>query len=155
MSPAQLIEAAAPRQPLENPDEMVSVTMTLPRARAGALQMFMASGTYEKAMAVRDADLSKGVESLLEIVRFVRQHHANSTRGMAALICSWYNGERVKADLSDLWLLDPHWFEHVMNVMRLLYQTNREPHTFIRDGQRIFEEIIGQYRLEKRRRRAS
>ena len=151
------VQLAAPRPApgAEDLDAMVEVHMTISRRQQGKLSAFMASDTWEKAMAVRDADIAKGTESLLAIVKFVRQHHANSTRAMAAVICSWYNGDRVKADLSDLWRIDMHWFEHVMNVMRLCYGTNREPHSFIQDGGRIFEEIIGEYRLEKRRRRAA
>lgn len=133
--------------------DMVTVNMTIPAERVEKLHAFMASDTYEKAKAARDADLEKCRESLVYLVRLVREHSSNSTRGIARVLCSHYNGDRVQVDMTDLRLLDAHNFEHVMNVIRLLYETNREPHTFFVDGGRIFESIIADYRLEKRRRR--
>jgi hypothetical protein len=134
-------------------EEMVTVTMTIPKDKAAKLSYFMAQDTYEKAEAARNARLEKCRESLLECVRFVRQHHANSTRFIASVLCSLYNGDRVKVDLSGIGLVDPVWAEHVINVIRLHYEGGlREPHTYIQDGGRIFEEIIAEYRLEKKRR---
>lgn len=136
-------------------DEMVTVTMTIPKEKADKLQAFMHSDTWEKAQAARHAELAKCRESLLACVRFVREHHANSTRFIASVLCSLYNGERVKVDMSGINLLDMHWAEHVLNVIRLHYEGFREPHTYIEDGGRIFEEIIKDYGFEKRRRRAA
>ncbi len=133
-------------------EKMVSVTMTIPREKADKLHAFMAADTWEKAMAARNADLERCRASLAECVRFVRQHHANSTRFIASVLCSLYNGDRVKVDLSGIGLIDEAWKEHVLNVIRLHYEGGREPHTYFVDGGRIFEEIIAEYRLEKRRR---
>lgn len=135
--------------------EMVTVTMTIPKEKADKLHAFMVSETWDKAMEARHADLIKCRVSLFECVRFVREHHANSTRFIASVLCSLYNGDRVKVDLSGIGLIDMVWKEHVLNVIRLHYEGMRELHTYIADGGRIFEEIITQYRLEKRRRRRS
>lgn len=135
-------------------EEMVTVTMTIPREKHAKLSAFMHSEAWEKAEAARNAELAKCLDSLVECVRFVRQHHANSTRFIASVLCSLYNGDRVKVDLSGIGLIDMVWKEHVLNVIRLHYEAGREPHTYFKDGGRIFEEIIGEYRLEKRRRRS-
>ncbi len=146
------IELAPPRiQPAR--EGMVTVTLTIPSEKADKLQAFMHSETWEKAEAARKANLEQCVQSLLECVRFVRRHHANSTRFIASVLCSLYNGDRVKVDLSGIGLIDMHWKEHVLNVIRLHYEGMREPHTYIVDGGRIFEEIIKQYGFEKHRRR--
>lgn len=135
-------------------EEMVTVTMTIPKSKHEKLHAFMQSDTFEKEKAARDANLVKCRESLVECVRFVRAHHANSTRFIASVLCSLYNGDRVKVDMSGIGLIDPVWKEHVLNVIRLHYDGGlREPHTYFENGGRIFEEIIAQYRLEKRRRR--
>jgi len=133
--------------------EMVTVTMTIPREKAAKISAFMASDTWEKEMAARNVNLAKCRESLVECVRFVRQHHANSTRFIASVLCSLYNGDRVKVDLSGIGLIDMVWKEHVLNVIRLHYEGGREPHTYFENGGKIFEEIIDEYGLEKRRRR--
>lgn len=138
-------------------EDTVTVTMTIPREKADKLYAFMASDTWEKAEAARNAQLDKCRESLVACVKFVRQHHANSTRFIASVLCSLYNGDRVKVDLSGIGLIDMHWKEHVLNVIRLQYEGMRDPHTYFENGGAIFEDIIKQYRLEKpcRRRRAA
>lgn len=133
--------------------DMVTVTMTIPQEKADKLHAFMASETWEKAMAARHADLEKCVESLHKCVSFVLEHHANSTHFIASVLCSLYNGDRVKVDLSDIMRLDMVWAEHVLNVIRLRYDAQREPHTYFKDGNALFERIIKEYRLEKRRSR--
>jgi hypothetical protein len=133
--------------------EMVTITMTIPKEKAGKLSAFMASDTWEKAMAARDADIAKCRESLFACVEWVQAHHANSTRFIASVLGSLYNGERVKVDLSNIGLLDMVWAEHVLNVIRLRYEAMREPHTYFENGGQLFEQIIKMYGLEKRRRR--
>lgn len=146
--------ASISKAPVAGDPEMMRVEMTIPRDKAEKLHAFMHSDTFEQAQAVRKAELAQCVESLEACVNFVRQHHANSTRFMASVLCSLYNGDRVKVDLSGIGLLDPIWAQHVMNVIRLHYEGMREPHTYFGEsGGRIFEEIIAEYRLEKRRRR--
>ncbi|SRR5258708_2734448 len=149
------VELAPARAPLADPDAMVSVTLTIPRHQVDKLHAFMAADTWDKAMAARNADVIKCRESLLQCVRFVRQHRASSTRFIASVLGSLYNGDRVKVDLSGIGHLDMHWAEHVLNVIRLRYEDMREPHEYFKDGGKLFEEIIAEYRLEKRRRRAA
>lgn len=155
MSPeSQGIELAPPRAPLSDPEALVSVTMTIPREKVDKLQAFMHADTWERTMAARDADLAKCRESLEKCVRFVFEHRANSTRFIASVLASLYNGERVKVDLSNIGLLDMEWAEHVLNVIRLRYEEMREPHTYFKNGGELFERMIREYGLEKRRRRS-
>jgi hypothetical protein len=139
---------------VEQERKMVTVTMTIPAEKAEKLQAFMHSDTWEKAMAARSADIAKCRESLVACVNWVREHRANSTRFIASVLCSLYNGERVKVGLSNIGLLDMVWAEHVLNVIRLRYEDMREPHTYFENGGHLFEQIIKDYGLEKRRRRA-
>lgn len=140
---------------MENDESrMVTVTMTIEAEKAAKLQAFMHSDTWEKAQAARNVELDKCRESLVACVRFVRQHHANSTRFIASVLCSLYNGDRVKVDMSGIGLVDMVWAEHVLNVIRLHYEGMREPHTYFVDGGKIFEEIIAEYGFEKRKRRS-
>ena len=140
-------------QRLPGRPEMVTVEMTVRKDEVAKLHAFMASDTFERAEAARNADLARCRESLVKCVNFVRQHHANSTRFIASVLCSLYNGERVKVDLSHIGLLDVEWAQHVINVIRLHYEGGlREPHTYFENGGQIFEQIIADYGLEKRRR---
>lgn len=145
--------STAPAAP-QGDREMVSVQLTVPREKLDKLRAFMIGETFEKAMAVRRAELDKCRDSLTACVRMVREHHANSTRFIASVLCSLYNGDRVKCDLSGIGHVDMVWAEHVLNVIRLHYEGGRELHTYFVDGGAIFEDIIARYRLEKRRRRA-
>lgn len=52
--------------------------------------------------------------------------------------------------MSDIGALDPENFEHLMNVLRLCYMTQREPHTFIDNGSEVFEGIISLWGMEKK-----
>ncbi len=151
MSGAELLRAVIPPRP----QPQGTVTVTLPIADADKLQAFMQSDHWEKAQAARKADLARCVDSLEACVKFVHEHHANSTKFIASVLCSLYNGERVKVDLSGISLLDMEWAEHVQNVIRLHFDGMREPHTYFVDGGTIFEGIIKRYGLEKRRRRKS
>lgn len=143
---------APPRIPMRRADEF-QVMLTVTPERLDKLHAFMQSDTWEKAQAVRKADLEQCIESLEACVKFVHEHHANSTRFIASVLCSLYNGERVKVDMSGIGLVDPVWAQHVLNVIRLHFEGGlREPHTYFVDGGRIFEGIIAKYGLEKRRR---
>src|SRR3546814_8712878 len=87
---------------------------------------------------------------------------------LAQLLGSLYNGGRVKANLGDaLSGIDADVFEHVLTVFRLHATGGHEIHTYFDRGQplhdprlgdggnAVFERIITEYRLEKRRRRAT
>lgn len=52
--------------------------------------------------------------------------------------------------MSGIGTLDPEYFEHLMNVLRLCYMTQRKPHTFIDNGSEVFEGIISLWGMEKK-----
>jgi hypothetical protein len=70
------------------------------------------------------------------------ERDCGSSRVFAQFLASLYNGYRDKADVSDIGTLDPVNYEHLMNVLRLRYMTQREPHTFIDNG----SELLRDYR---------
>lgn len=146
------VQPAPPLPPRPQPEG--TVTVTLPIAKADKLHAFMQADHWERAEAARKAELAQCVDSLVECVKFVRRHHANSTRFIASVLCSLYNGERVKVDMSGINLIDMEWQAHVINVIRLHAAVMREPHTYFVDGGKLFEEIIAEYGLEKKRRRS-
>ena len=130
-------------------EEKVEVKMTIPKSKLQKLQDWMHADTWEKAEQLRDAEYEQQVESLLHCVYMAQQDHGGA-RVMAQFLASLYNGNRVKADVSDLRALDSANFEHLMNVLRLCKETHSEPHQFIVNGGEIFERIIKVWKLERR-----
>jgi len=140
-------------QPPVDLDGMVTVRLTIPRAKAEKLDAFMASDTWEQAQAVREARLEQCPASVAALLNTARRHLGTSGgRVCATLLASLYNGNRVKFDASDLRRLDAELFEHAMNAMRLCYELNAEPHSFFDKGGALFEEMIETWGLEKKRR---
>lgn len=135
--------------------EKVTVTLTLSADKVNKLHAFMAADTWEKAEAARKADLEGCMDSLEHAVRFATTHVGTSGgRVFATFLASLYNGNRVKADVSDIGCLDAGNFEHLLNVLRLCFETHREPHDFFKNGNDLFERIIKDWGLEKRRRKS-
>lgn len=135
--------------------EKVTVTLTISADKVEKLHAFMASDTWEKAEAARKANLEGCVDSLEHAVRIATTHVGTSGgRVFATFLASLYNGNRVKADVSDITALDTANFEHLLNILRLRFETHREPHQFFEDGGELFERIIKDWGLEKRRRRS-
>lgn len=140
----------APQTPPDQ-DEMVKVSLTIPRSDVQKLHAFMQSDTYEQTQALRREDAEQGRASLTHCVEMALQDHGGA-RVMAQFLCSLYNGNRVKADVSGIGTLDMANFEHLMNALRLCYQQHSEPHEFFVDGGALFERIIKDWGFEKRRR---
>jgi ABC-type transporter Mla MlaB component len=139
------------QQHLPMMDEMVKISMTIPRRDVQKVQAWMQSDVWQQAQKLRDAEYEQQVESLVHCVRMAQQDHGGA-RVMAQFLASLYNGNRVRADVSDIGNLDMANFEHLMNVLRLCKETHSEPHEFIVNGGEIFERIIKVWKLEKRTR---
>lgn len=137
-----------------DPNKMVKLSLTIPETDVPKLYAFMQSDIYEKAEATRKADLAEGTKSLEHIVNYASREFGSGATVFAQFLASLYNGDRVKADVSGLRLLDGNNFEHMMNVLRLCFKTNREPHDFFKNGNDVFEYIIKRHGLEKRRRKS-
>lgn len=137
----------------DNDPGMVKLTVTIERDQVDKLMAFMNGDAWEKAQAIRKRDLNGCRESLAWCVeRALNQNYSTAVR-IAAFLASLYNGNRVKVDVSGIDNFDYEHFEHLMNVLRLCRETRREPHTFFKEGNRIFEQIIARHGLEKRRRK--
>lgn len=135
-------------------DCMVKVSITLPKDKLKKLYDFMDGDTWEKAQEIRKARLDDCLKSLEIAVTWALKHDTSGARVFATLLASMYNGNRVKFDVSDLKLLDAENFEHALNCMRLCQETHREPHQFFERGGELFEQIIRDWKLEKKRRAA-
>lgn len=135
-------------------DRMISVRVTLPRDRYQKLNDFMAGDSWEKAQELRKATLDKCLKSMEVAVNWALKHDTSGARVFATMLASMYNGNRVKFDVSDLKLLDRENFEHALNCMRLCQELHREPHQFFKNGGDLFEQIITDWKLEKKRRAA-
>lgn len=137
------------------PSGMVKVTLTIPADQEAKLHAFMASDTWEKAEAVRQATLDGCIDSLEHAVTVATTHFGTSGgRTFATFLASLYNGERVKVAANSIMSLDRDNFEHLLNILRLRFESHREPHEFFVDGGELFERIIKDWGLEKRRRRS-
>ena len=134
-----------------DPNKDITVSMTIRETDVGKLNAWMQGDTFEKAQAIRNADLAECTKSLEHIVKYAIHEYGSAATVFAQFLASLYNGDRVKADVSGLRLLDGSNFEHMMNVMRLCYMAGREPHDFFKNGNDIFEFIIKRHKLEKRR----
>lgn len=143
-----------PEKPAD--ERMIRVELTIPRGDLDKLHAFMAGDTWEKAEAVRKGNLTQCLKSM-EIALTVATRHYGTSGGrvFATLLASMYNGNRVKFDVSDLKSLDRENFEHALNCMRLCQELHREPHTFFEDGGDLFEQMIADWGLEKKKRRAA
>lgn len=134
-------------------EERVEITLTVPRSDVEKLQAFMQSDRWEKAQELRKADLQGCLKSLQFCVDVTLHHDYSTAVSIARILVSLYNGNRVQADMSRIYNFDSEHFEHMMNVLRLCFDTHQEPHTFFKDGGRLFEHIIQRHGLEKRRRK--
>jgi hypothetical protein len=135
--------------------ETVTVTLTISADKVDKLHAFMASDTWEKAEAARKADLDGCIDSLERAVKIATTHYGTSGgRVFATFLASLYNGNRVKVDASDICNLDAANFEHLLNILRLRFETHREPRQFFENGGDLFEQIIKDWGLEKRRRKS-
>jgi len=126
---------------------MVTFSLTIEEDEQAKLMAFMSSDSWERAEEVRKASIHECTNSLKHCVMWA-QRDCGSSRVFAHFLASLYNGYRVKADVSDIGALDPENFEHLMNVLRLCYMTQREPHTFVDNGSEVFEGIISQWDME-------
>jgi len=128
-------------------ERRVTVEMTLRESEVEKLHAWMSSEVYERAEKLRLARLEDCVQSLRFVVDTVRKHPSGGTQVLATVLASLYNGIRFKVDLSDLRRLDPEYFQHALNVIRLCFEDHREPHTYFEKGGAIFEAIFQQYGL--------
>lgn len=133
---------------------MVSVEITLERSKLQKLYDFMAGDTWENAQDLRNARLDDCLKSLEVALTWATRHDTSGARVFATMLASMYNGNRVKFDVSDLKRLDQENFEHALNCLRLCQEMHREPHQFFKDGGQLFEQMIRDWKLEKKRRTA-
>lgn len=136
---------------IPDPHKKVEFTLTVPETDAPKIQAWMQSDTYEQGEAIRNANIKECTKSLEHVVNYATREYGSGAEVFAAFLGSLYNGNRVKADVSRIGALDACNFEHLMNVMRLCKMTHREPHSFFKNGNNIFEAIIKRHGLEKRR----
>ncbi len=135
-----------------DPRKMCQFTLTVPETEVPKLHAFMQSDSWEKAQAARKADLQGYLDSLEVAMGWALRHDNSGAAVFARLLASLYNGDRVKMDASKLiFTLDRENFEHAMNVIRLCRETGREPHSFFKNGNALFETIIKNWGFEKRR----
>lgn len=137
------------RIPKNTQDEKIEVTLTIPKSKYMKLMDWMHSDTWEKMQELRDADFDQQIESVLICAEMSLRDHGGA-RAMAQLLASLYNGNRVKANLSEIYSLDSANFEHFINVLRLCKESHTGPHSFIVDGGDVMERIIKNWRLDKR-----
>lgn len=155
-APDEIIRAELKPDAIEEHDYdpgMVQVTVTIERGQVDKLMDFMNGDTWEKAQAIRKQDLKGCRESLAWCVDLALNQNYSTAVRIAAFLASLYSGDRVKVNVGGIGNFDAEHFEHLVNVMRLCFETHREPHTFFVDGNAIFEQIISRHGLEKRRRK--
>lgn len=139
----------------EADSRMIKLEVTIQRSEYQKLCDFMSGDSWEKAHEARRATLDDCLKSIEVALTVATTHYGTSGgRTMATLLASMYNGNRVKFDVSDLKCLDMANFEHALNCMRLCQELHREPHQFFENGGALFEQMIKDWGLEKKRRAA-
>lgn len=133
-----------------DPKKRIKVEMTLPEPDVKKLHAWMNSDQYEKAEEIRKADLAKCTKSLEHCVNFAMREYGSGAEVIAKVLVSLYNSHIVKVGLwDDLRSLDRCNFEHCMNVIRLCFSTNMEPHDYFQNGGELFQAIIKRHGLKK------
>lgn len=90
------------------------------------------------------------VARLTALLNFVRRHPGtNSARVIASVLCSLYNGNRCKVDLTGLRRLDKANFEHVLNALRLDHSPVREVHEYFENGSALWEQMFAEYGFDQ------
>jgi hypothetical protein len=90
------------------------------------------------------------IASLTALLNFVRRHPGtNSARVIASVLCSLYNGNRCKIDLTGLRLLDQANFEHVLSALRLDHSPVREVHEYFENGSALWEQMFADYGFDQ------
>ncbi len=93
-------------------------------------------------------ELVKSLKALLNVVQV--NQGTGGARVIASVLCSLYNGQRCKVDLTDLRLLDKKNFEHVLNVLRLDHSPAIEVHEYFDNGSEIWEKMFLDYGFDKK-----
>lgn len=132
------------------------LTLEIPAKDYEKICAYWNSEAFEQAKAAREARLPDLLKSLEVAVKWAVQSDCSGAATFARLLASLYNGKRVQMDASRLaFSLDQVNFEHAMNVIRLCYETSREPHSFFTNGNDLFERIIKLWGFEKKKRRSA
>lgn len=90
----------------------------------------------------RKKELAEQVEALGRLVALCLGHRGGGTYPIIDFLMSMYDGECYRPDMQLLSRrIDVQPFEDVLKVMRLYRATGKEPHTFFRNGQALFERL--------------
>ena len=124
-------------------DGNTTVTLTIPLAKLDKLYAWINGDTWEKAQAVRDADLSHAGGSVVAMLKLA--HRAPDTSGglaVARLLAALWNSYDYTFTLSDLRVLDEANLEHALRVLRAYAEINRNPSSLIVDGDRHLAAMV-------------
>ncbi|WP_439640580.1 DUF7673 family protein [Nevskia sp.] len=139
-------------------DRDVTFTLTMPAADRDRFMScwreWRDGDRFERRQALREADREQGVKSLKRLLDLVMRVNftCGSSYVIAGCLASLYNGDRVKANLFRLSIVDADIVEDLIHVIRLHLSSNCEIHDYIVNGGQIFEQMIKAYRLERKRR---
>jgi hypothetical protein len=98
---------------------------------------------FQKQMqqqAKRPAIRAAGVDALLRLVP-VAQRDTGQSGVVGRFLLGLYNGRRYPFDLTELRSLDSALFEHCIAVLRLDNSPEQEVHTYIHDGEAVWEDL--------------
>lgn len=82
-------------------------------------------------------DYATAVSKLIGLART----DVGGSRAAAQVLLSLYNGDDFHVDLTDLCLLDEHYYQAAMIAIRGRIEFRNEPHEMIGGGGRIFEQL--------------
>lgn len=138
------------------PQRDFEVTVHVPHERLSAFELLMdefRTGASRFDAAAQQAEQqafdqrAEGVKALGSLFEFACTNRCSSSRVVAEILASLYNGYRFKVDLTDLRLLDSKRFTEVLTVFRLDHVPQQEVHCYFRNGGSRFEKMFKDYGL--------
>jgi hypothetical protein len=145
-----------PRPPVMLPKRDFQVTVQVPEERLQAFELLMdefRGGTSrfdaeaERAAKKSQDERAEGIKALESLFEFASTNRCGSSRVIAEVLASLYNGHRFRVDLTDLRLLDKKHFTEVLQVLRLDHVPQQEVHCYFRNGGARFESMFKDYGL--------
>ncbi|MGM9489614.1 DUF7673 family protein [Ideonella sp. YS5] len=138
------------------PKRDFQVTVQIPEERLHAFDLLLEefrTGTSRFDAQAQQAQLQEsderheGVKALQSLFEFATSNRCGSSRVIAEILASLYNGYRFRVDLTDLRLLDSQRFSEVLKVLRLDHVPQQEVHSYFRNGGARFETMFKDYGL--------
>lgn len=140
------IEVQEANTALPPADDMVTVTLTIPRSEHAKLLVFM----YGQRPKLPTVSPENDIEALHRLWR-IANGHSGQCRYVAAFLLGLYNGNRFPFDLTSLRALDDEIVADCLAVLAMDSRPSAEVHVLLGVPGQAFEELAADWRIRDRR----